>query len=131
MHLFVVTSSSGPKHICMSLLHYAQSLILFLCMTHHLAGVDFKTTSWDNNLCCLGTCNSNDFINTLISVILSYLGGSYIYVPIQCKDRFIRTHILVNTLCILYCQFSRLASEFDVHELKLLQMSTPSIVGLT
>jgi hypothetical protein len=131
MYFYTLTSSLGPKHICMSLLHCAQSLILFLCVAHHLAGVAFKMTSSANNLCCSGTCNSNDFINTLISVSPSYLGGSYSSVPIQHKDRFIWAHLLVDTSCILCCQFSRPTSESDAHELKLLQLSTPSIVGST
>jgi hypothetical protein len=131
MFLCTLTFSSGPKRICMSLLHYAQVLNTLSVRTHHLAGVAFKMTSSANNLYCSSTCNSNAFINTLISVIPLYLGGSYSYVPIQRKDRFIHAHILVDTSCILYCQFSRPTSESDVHELKLLQLSAPSVVGST
>jgi len=126
-----LTSTSGPKHICMSLMHCSQSLILFMCVAHHIAGVAFKMTSNDNSLYYLGTCNSNAIINIFFSVSPSYLGGSYSYVPIQCKYWFIQEHLLVNTSCILYYQFSRQAFDFDVHELKLLQLSTPSIVGST
>jgi hypothetical protein len=51
VYFYTLTSSSSPKCICMSLLHCAQSLILFLCTTHHLDGVVFKMTSSANNLC--------------------------------------------------------------------------------
>jgi len=125
------SASSGPKRIFISLLHYAQSFIPFLCVAHHLARVAFRRKSSEKILYCLGTCNSNAFINISISVCPSYLGGSHSSVPIQCKDWFKRAHRLVNTSCIFCCQFSRPSSEYDAHEMILLQLSMPSVVGLT
>jgi hypothetical protein len=125
VYLCAVSSSSRPKRIYIIVLHCAQYFIPFLCVSHHIVGVAFNMTSRANNLYCLGTCNSNDFSNMSISVIPSYLGGSRSSVPIQRNDQFIRAHHLVDTSCILYYQFSGLASESDAHELILLQLSTP------
>jgi hypothetical protein len=82
-------------------------------------------------LYCSGTGNSNSFTNKIISINPSYMGGSHSSVPIQCKDKVIHAHRLVDTSCILYCQCSRPSSESDAHKLILLQLSTPSAVGLT
>jgi hypothetical protein len=131
MYLCAGSSSSGSKHIYIIRLRCAQSFISFLCATCHLARVVFKTTSITNILCCSSTYNSNDFINIHILFSPSYLGGSHSSIPTQCKDWVIRAHRLVDTSCILYCQFSRRDFEYDVHELIFLQISAPSIVGST
>jgi hypothetical protein len=131
MYLCALSASSGPKRIFISLMHYTPSFIPFLCAAHHLAGFYFKMTYRAKILCGSGICNSNYCINIPISAIPSYQGGSHSSMETQHKDRFIRAHHLVYTSCIFCCQFSRLAFEYDVNELILLQFSAPSVVGLT
>jgi hypothetical protein len=38
--------------------HCTHSVMLFLCVPHHLVGVSFKASSISNNLCCVGTLSS-------------------------------------------------------------------------
>jgi hypothetical protein len=131
VYFCTILSSSEPNLIYIILFHCDQSFISSLCVSHYLVGFAFKTTYSDRTLCCLGTFNSNSFTNMLISINTSYLCGSHNSIPIQHKDRVMCAHRLVDTSCIHCCQCSRPSFEYDVHELMLLQLSTPSTIGLT
>jgi hypothetical protein len=83
-----------------------------------------------SNLCLSGTWASNVYTNYVFSVNLSYLGGLLSYTPIQRTDRVMSAHNRVETSCILCYRFSRPTSDFNVHELMLLQLSASSAVGI-
>jgi hypothetical protein len=131
IYLCTISSSLVPKHTCIFLLHYDQSFIPSLCVSHYMDGVTFITTYSANNLCCSGCINSNSFTNILISFNPSHMDGSHISSPIQCKDWVRHGHHLMEDSCILYFQWSRPYSEFDSHELMLLQLGLPPAVGFT
>lgn len=97
-----------------------QSSTLLPVFYSFMAGVDFKTTSNADSLCCSGIRNSNACTKGFMSVKPSYLGGSHNSVPIQRNDLVMRAHHLVDTSCILRCQCSKPSSESDAHELMLL-----------
>ena len=58
----------------------------------------------------------------------SYVGRSLTLIPTCCIDRLILAHFLMDTLCILLCQFSNTLLEYDVQELILHQLSFPLAV---
>jgi hypothetical protein len=78
----------------------------------------------------ISTTQTHYKINS-IGVNPLYLGGSTILVPIHLNAQVIQAHFLVDTSCSLCFQFSKASSESDVHELILLQLSTPSAIGFT
>jgi hypothetical protein len=92
--------------------------------------VAFNTMYSASNICLYGTWASDVYTNYVFSVNLSYLGGLLSYIPIQRTDRVMSAHNRVETSCILCYQFSIPTSDFNVHELMLLQLSALSAVGL-
>jgi hypothetical protein len=112
-------------------LHWYHSLIVSLCTPQHLASVSLSVLSKDRSLSFSNTSPLYHVKNASKSFNPWKLGGSLISVPTHVTTRSILAHILVETSCNLYCQFSKNVSESDVHDRILLQLSTPYAVGFT
>jgi len=118
-----------PNLICINLLHCDQYWIEFLCATHHLAGVALKAISKASSLCWSTTTSSNSANNVATSPSPSKWGNSHTSEPICRSDLVILEHILTNTSCSRYFQFSNPSYESEVHELMLRQLKFPSTLG--
>jgi hypothetical protein len=81
-----------------------------LCAPHHLAGVALSDNSSDNSRWFSNTSSSYCVKNVSKSFGPWKLGGSLIYVPTHLTAWSILAHLLVDTLCSLYCHFSNLVS---------------------
>jgi hypothetical protein len=111
-------------------LHWYQSLIFSLCAPHHLVGVSLSEMSRDKNLWMSNTSSSYLIRNSSKSLIPWKLGGSLISIPTHLTAWSIHAHLLVETSCRHYCQFSRPVSKSEAHDVILLHLSTPSTIGL-
>ena len=122
---------SAPNLMRSSRLHWYQYLIVSLCAPHHLAGVALSVISSARSLCFSNTSSSYCVKNSSISFTPWKIGGSLISIPIHLTMRSILAHLVVETSCSLCCQFSKLVSDPDAHEVILCQLSIPSVVGFT
>jgi hypothetical protein len=110
--------------------HCVQSVILLLCVPHHIAGVAFRASSIANSLHCAGTIVSKSIKKDSKGFRPSKVGKLLVVVPIQRNSLVSRAHLLVDTSYIWFCQFSGASFESDEHTLSLHQLRFPSTVGL-
>jgi hypothetical protein len=120
----------AENRVVIKVRHYVQSVILLLCVPHHLVGVSFRVSSIANNLCCVGTLISKSERKASRRFRPSKVGKLLIVVPIQQTSLVSRAHLLVDTSYIWFFQFSSASSESDEHALSLRQLRFPSAVGL-
>jgi hypothetical protein len=52
-------TACAENRVVIKVRHCVQSVILLLCVPHHLAGVAFRASSMANSLCCVGTLSSS------------------------------------------------------------------------
>jgi hypothetical protein len=102
----------------------------FLCIPHHLDGVDFKASSIANKHCYVGTLSSKSDKKFSKGFRPSKVGKLLTVVPIQHTYMVNLAHLLVDTLYILFFQFSIDSSKSDEHALSLRQLKFPYAVGL-
>jgi hypothetical protein len=100
--------------------------MLFLSPTILLVFISSIT----NKNCCVGTLSSNSDKKVSKGFRPSKVAKLLIVVPIQHTSLVNIAHLLVDTLYILFFQFSSAYSESDEHVLSLLQLKFPSAVGL-
>jgi hypothetical protein len=112
-------------------LHWYQSLTISLCTPHHLAGVSLSAISRAKRLIFYNTSSLYRVKNDSKSFTPWKLGGSLISLPTHITVRSILVHLLVETSCNLCCHFSKIVYESNVHDMILLQLSTPFAVGFT
>jgi hypothetical protein len=108
-------TACAENHVVIKVRHCAQSVILLLCVPHHLAGVAFRASSIANNLCCVGTFSSKSDRKASKGFIPSKVGKLLTVVPIQRTSLVNLAHLLVDTSYIWFCQFSSASSESDEH----------------
>jgi hypothetical protein len=104
--------------------------MLFLCVPHHLVGVDFKASSIANNRCCIGTLCSKSDKKVSKGFIPSNVGKLLTVVSIQCTSLVNLAHILIDTSYIFFCQFPSASFEYNEHALPLRQLKFSSAIGL-
>jgi hypothetical protein len=122
---------SVPNLMHSNRLHWYQSLIVSLCVPHHLASVALSAISSAKSLKFSNTSSSHYAKNTSRSFTLWKLGGSLSSVSTHLTARSILAHILVETSCSLCCNFSKPIFESVTHEVMLCQLSILSVVGFT
>jgi hypothetical protein len=61
MYLTSHLSACAENCVVIKVRHCTQSVILLLCVTHDLDGVDFKGSSIANNICCVDTLVSKSY----------------------------------------------------------------------
>jgi hypothetical protein len=111
--------SCAENCVVIKVRHCVQSVILLLCVPHHLIGVDFMASSIANNLCCVGTLVSNSDKKFSKGFSPSNVGRLLTIVPIQRTSLVSLAHLLVYTSYIWFCQFSSASSKSDEHVLAL------------
>jgi len=84
-------------------LHWYQSLIVSLCVSHHLVGVALSVMLRTNNIWLYDTSSSYLVRNSSNSLIPWKLGGSWTSVPTHLTTWSIQVHLLVETSCRCYC----------------------------
>jgi hypothetical protein len=62
--------------------HCTHSVMLFLCVPHHLSSVSFKASSIDNKHCCVGTLSSKSDKKVSKGFRPSKVGKLQTFVPI-------------------------------------------------
>jgi hypothetical protein len=123
-------STCAENHVVIKVRHCTQSVMLLLCVPHHLVGVSFRASSITNSLCCIGTLSSKSDKKVSKGFRPSKVGKLLTVVSIQRTSLVSLAHLLVDTSYILFCQFSSASSESDEHTLSLRQLKFPSAVGL-
>jgi hypothetical protein len=117
--------------MCSNSLHWYQSLIVSLCIPHHLPGVAFNAISSVKSVWFSNTSFSYYAKNFSRSFTPWKLGGLIISIPTHLTVQSILSHLLVETSCSHCCQFSKPISDSVTHEVVLHQLTIPSTVGLT
>jgi hypothetical protein len=123
-------STCVENHVVIKVRHCTQSVMLLLCVPHHLVGVAFNASSITNNLFCIGTLSSKSDKKVTKGFRPSKVGRLLTVVPIHRTSLVNLAHLLVDTSYILFYQFYSASSESDEHALSLRQLRFPSAVGL-
>jgi hypothetical protein len=123
-------STWAENHTVIKVRHCVQSVMLILCVPHHLVGVSLRASSIANSLYCVGTLASKYDRKASKGFKPSNVGKLLTVVSIQRTSLVNLAHHLVDTSYILFCQFSSASSESDEHALSLRQLRFPSTVGL-
>jgi hypothetical protein len=110
-------------------LHWYQSVIVSLCVPHHLVGVALSAISSANSLWFSTTLSSYYAKNVSKSFIPWKLGGSLIFVPTHLTVWSILAHVLMETSCNLCFSFLNHCPESVSHEVMLHQLSISSANG--
>jgi hypothetical protein len=97
MYLTSQLPTCAENHAVIKIQHCVQSIILLLCIPHHLVGVAFKASSIANNLYYVGTLVSKSERKASRGFIPSKVDKLLIVVPFQRNSLLSRAHILVDT----------------------------------
>jgi hypothetical protein len=90
-------STRAENRLVIMVRHCTHSVMLFLCVPHHLVGVSFKASSIANNLCCVDTLSLNFDKKVSKGFRPSKVGKLLTIVPIQQTSLVNLAHLLVDT----------------------------------